>query len=96
MPEADAEEESPAPRPAGERGRSKAAEEARAKALERLASLFARAAADRAEVIVSLFERGYVPTFLGRFRREQTGGLDERQLCEVREAWRMIRATRSG
>lgn len=89
---AEPEEEAPAPRPVGERSKGKGSEEARAKALPRLASGLPRGAAEHVEAIVEALEKGYDAAFLGRFRRVMTGGLDERTLLEVRDAWRRIRA----
>ncbi len=89
---AEPEEDAPAPRPVGERSKAKGSEEARARALPRLASGLPRGAAEHVEAIVMALEKGLEPAFLGRFRRELTGGLDERTLLEVRDAWRRIRA----
>src|SRR5262245_35200416 len=72
------EEETPAApaTPATASARARARAEARSKALARLAERFGRDGEPRAKAITEALDKGFHPLFLGRYRREMTGGID--------------------
>ncbi len=64
--------------------------EARAAAVERLQSRSTRSPGQLGAALEAL-DAGLSPTFVARFRRVQTGGMDERSLVALRGAWRRVR-----
>jgi uncharacterized protein len=64
-------------------GRPKPAE----RALERLRRAFSRVAPGAVGWLVGALDHGVEPSFLARFRREESDGLDERRIRELRDAW---------
>jgi uncharacterized protein len=76
---APAEEGSKPPRPA-----------ARQRARERLGRAFGKVSPAGLDWTLAALEHGLEPPFIARFRRDSSGGLDERRVREVRDAWREI------
>jgi len=88
-PTADPDEE--AAKPAAERPASQSVRaRARVRALARFAEGLGGASPEKTEWLVGAFERGYEPVYMARFRREQTGGMDENALRDARDGWKLI------